>query len=348
MMQQREPEVAVTIDQIRAVASKKFTWNEYLEREIVAPLENLESLIDVSELSKLVALVEKNGVVAVTFASEEYIGVCENWLVAMQKLALNNHIVIAGDSTTQELLERIGVPHIAVSFRTRWQNNLYRNPVGFTQKGLAMTALKFPIVRAILRSGYSVIMSDLDAVWLRDPQPFLEDCDLAFQRVVYFPAVIARLWGFCACSGFVYFRNCPGTLSFVDECVRQHKLISDDQWALNLALLEANVLWEHQATDWNNSSTRVTAYSEAVIASFRDSANVTIEGRLDWNDLRVRALAHHTFWRHPFVSYEPSRVVVCHATSSKNNQDKLTSLKSMGALMIAEITESKNTTTNPE
>jgi hypothetical protein len=255
--------------------------------------------------------------------------------------------VVAGDSTTQKLLEHVGVPHIAARFQTEWKNNSYRNPVGFTQKGLAMTALKFPIVSAILRSGYSVIMSDLDAVWLRDPSPFLQDCDLAFQRVVYFPTVIARLWGFCACSGFVYFRHSPGSMAFVDTCISQHKLISDDQWALNLALLEARILWEHEASDREKSEVHLGNIDEAIIAAFRDSATETIEGRLDLNSVKVRALAHHTFWRHPFVSYVPSKVVVCHATSPKNNLDKITNLKSMGALMATVPTESNNVAIDP-
>lgn len=115
----------------------------------------------------------------------------------MRRIGWTNYLVIAGDSATHRVLSALSIPCVESRIDVIGNDPSYLSPGGFTLRGLAITAMKFPIVERLLRLGLNVIFSDADAIWLKDPMKVINelDADCMFQRVVYFPRAITRIWG---------------------------------------------------------------------------------------------------------------------------------------------------------
>lgn len=315
----------------RAASTENLLWggdSETLRR----PLFHLGAVLDVETLTSTAASCEQRGTIAVTFISQEYAGVGLNWIAAMGRLGWTNYVVIAGDSPTARALEALSVSCVEAVFPESVEGALPVNAVGFTRKGLAMTALKFPVVRALLCLGLNVIMSDADAVWLQDPMAVLDskDSDCAFQRVLNFPKAIARIWGFTACSGFAFFRSSAGALALIDSCIAEHRQVEDDQVALNLALLSARTRWAEPPPDTNYSR---MIPKDQLIAAFSRDGREPICGRTE-TGLDVIALPHHQFWRHEWFPSKRSEMFVCHPNAPKNDGEKLRRLGELGVLYV--------------
>jgi len=274
-----------------------------------------------------------SGVIAVTFISKEYIRTGLNWIAAMSRLGLHNYVVIAGDRETVELLDAKLVPCVRAHIAENRGDSLYRSRWGFSRKGLAMTALKFPVVGALLERGLSVILSDADATWLRNPIPLISrDVHIAFQRVFYHPNAIARLWSFAACSGFVVFRGGVGSGALVANCIREHRIVHDDQVAFNLALMASGITWNlpggyGQRGDLNSTDDERKEF-------FNGVATRPITGNIDEYGLSVMALPHHTFWRHDWVLGDRAEIVVCHPNTPKDDKSKMMRCEQLGTRYI--------------
>lgn len=285
--------------------------------------------MDVGHLIQMANSVHKDGIVIITFISHEYLGVGLNWICSIKRLGLTNIIVICGDSETTKILKDDGIQCVEARINSCKLNADYRSPVGFTNKGLAMTALKFPIASALVKEGFSVVLSDADAVWLQDPTHHLE-ADIAFQRVAYFPDTIARLWGFVACSGFVFFRHSADIIGFLQDCIREQLLIQSDQLALNLALLQADTFWTNPPSSFTTYSPDQDQHTSELLANFQEVARFPIRGLIGQYKLEVLALPHNQFWRHSWVAATHSEMVLCHPNSPKNDSGKIEVFKKLG------------------
>lgn len=293
------------------------------------PLYDLNTVVDAEALAATATTNATERTIAVTFMSREYARVGLNWVEAMRRLGWSHYLVIAGDLQTRRALDALSVPCVEARVADGATDASYVSAVGFTRKGLAMTALKFPIVRALLRLGLSVIMSDADAVWLKNPMTPIAswDVDVAFQRVVYFPKAIASLWGFAACSGFVFFRSTPGTIALLEACVNEHRGVQDDQVALNLALLGAGTRWPQSVP---RSDTERCRNEADLISEFRRAARRAIRGRATKYGLDVMALPHHQFWRHDWLEADRCEMVICHPNTPKDDSEKMKRFKELG------------------
>lgn len=103
----------------------------------------------------------------------------------------------------------------------------------------------------ILRSVHkeqSLIHSDLDAFWLRDPWKYLEaiDADFIFSKDRGIPKSAVNHWGFSLCCGFFMVRSGKNSLHFLDLWRRETKRCKDDQIALNRILLRKKVFWKKE------------------------------------------------------------------------------------------------------
>ncbi len=275
---------------------------------------------------------EMGGTIAVTFISQEYARVGLNWVEAMRRLGLRNYLVIAGDLPTFRALDALSVACVEARLEGAARHAADVSPVGFTYKGLAMTALKFPLVHTLLRMGLNVIMSDADAVWLKDPMTAIVkwDVDCAFQRVVYFPRAIAMLWGFAACSGFAFFRSGAGATALLEACVEEHKGVQDDQVAMNLALLSAGIHWAD-----NIRCSKAEPVGEAnLISDFRRRGRRPIRGRATQHGLDIIALPHHQFWRHDWFDSDQTEMVICHPNAAKRDNEKIKRFEELGVLYV--------------
>jgi hypothetical protein len=314
---------------VRASSLAGFLWDADSEC-VTRPLYDLGAVVDTEVLAKTATQYAAERTIAVTFMSREYARVGLNWVEAMRRIGWNNYLVIAGDVQTRQALDALSVPCVGARVAVGVSDATYLplSPVGFTRKGLAITALKFPVVSTLLRQGLSVIMSDADAVWLGNPTTSIPgDVDVAFQRVVYFPKAIAGLWGFAACSGFAFFRSTPGTIGLLDACVNEHRGVQDDQVALNLALLAAGTRWVQNAPRFDAERGRTEA---DVISDFRSAARRSIWGKTTEYDLDVMALPHHQFWRHNWLRADRSEMVVCHPNTPKDDGEKMKRFEDLG------------------
>lgn len=101
-------------------------------------------------------------------------------------------------------------------------------------------------VSCLVRAGHDVIMSDSDALWLRDPMEIFDshmDSSIIASRGI-FPPRAKREWGTAMCMGFIFFRS-TGTVMNTFQKLMKHFVdeFHDDQIALNEAALEMGVVW---------------------------------------------------------------------------------------------------------
>lgn len=312
----------------RAESLKGLMWNDKGE-SAKKPLLDLDSVIDIKTLTALGTTHEVNRTIALTFISQEYAQVGLNWIEAMRRIGWRNYLVIAGDAATHQVLSALSVPCVESRMEISRNDPAYVSPGGFTLKGLAITAMKFPIVHRLLRLGLNVFFSDVDAIWLKDPMTVINDlnADCMFQRVVYFPRAIARIWGFAACSGFVFFRSSAGTIALLEECIAEHREVQDDQVAMNLAFMSADTNWNLDECCSNSGRKRT---NEELIDAFKLVGRRPIRGTMRSLGLDVVALPHHQFWRHNWFAAAQSEMVVCHPNTPKSNKAKKECFKNLG------------------
>jgi hypothetical protein len=314
---------------VRAALASHFAWPDSVV-SATEPLRDLSAVMDLDKLARLASLRNNGKELAFAIVSREYAETGLNWIRAMRRIGLDNFLIIAGDPTTAEMLDELGISNVLADIDESTFDPSFLSSTGFSAKGLAVSAFKFPVVRFLVQSGYSVVLSDADAVWLRDPLPYLRSSDIAFQRIVYHPQDISMLWGFAACGGFVSFRYSTGCCAFLDRCVDENRLLFDDQVVLNLALLGGDPEWYCENADWAlpaEDSDRSRSHLET---AFRKWAKFAITGQLEDYGLRVTALPHDKFWRHGIVPNLVEQMVVCHPNSPKDDGEKIKLLTSMG------------------
>jgi hypothetical protein len=307
---------------IRTELATRFIWPPPL-MAATRPLRDLAAVMDTGKLLAVAATVHDNREIGFTIISKEYIQTGLNWVYAMRRLGLKNFLIVAGDQTTADILDELGVANVVANVDDQGFDASFVSHDGFSAKGLSMIALKFPVARVLLAHGYSVVFSDADAVWLNDPMPYVRDADVAFQRVVYHPAPIAPLWGFTACTGFVAFRHAPNTIAFLDQCIIEQQSFRCDQVSLNLAMLEAEPDWHCDHADWSLPAAGARHDRSSLEAAFGKCAQAPIWGRLRDGGVRVLALPHDKFWRHGWVTSALPEMVVCHPNSPKNDLEKM-------------------------
>src|ERR1700722_2402142 len=163
---------------IRAELAGPFMWPSSLTR-VTRPLRDLGTVMDLGKLADVAAATANSGkTLGFTLISKEYIQTGLNWIHAMHRLGLNNFLIIAGDEFTCEKLDERGVPCVRADIDESEFDPSFVSHDGFSAKGLAMIALKFPVASFLLKCGYSVIFSDSDAIWLRDPMAYLRGPDI--------------------------------------------------------------------------------------------------------------------------------------------------------------------------
>ena len=317
------------IADIRDELLSHFAWPAS-QLPISRPLLDLGSVVDLARLADVAASVHNGKELAFTIISREYIQTGLNWIHAMNSIGFHAIMVLAGDKVSADLLDARGVPNVLMEIDESRFDSSFVSTTGFSAKGLAVSAFKFPVARFLVAAGYSVALSDADAIWLRDPMPSLRPADVAFQRIAYHPRPISRFWGFAACGGFNAFRANPKAVAFLDECILQNQIIFCDQIALNLALLVAEPEWRCAHPEWQPPATGAPHDQAAHEAAFAKYAGFPIISTLQPGGLRVMALPHDQFWRHEVVPIAMSDVLVCHPNSPKDDLEKMKILTAMG------------------
>ena len=96
-----------------------------------------------------------------------------------------------------------------------------------------------------------MLFADLDALFLRNPAPILADGDIIGERIWGRPMSVVKKWGAGICTGFYFLRSNPRTIAIFREThqkitakrTKQPKWQASDQWAINHAVDDADVVW---------------------------------------------------------------------------------------------------------
>ena len=160
---------------------------------------------------------------------EKYIAVVFNWLAFyLQSCQTTKPLYfVCLDKQTEFMLNAFGLrcAHIVHTMSSHHKLWLYR----------------VRITKHLLEQGYDVLMSDADAVWLRNPFLLLqefEDSDIIGQRAS-FPEPVAKILGATLCMGFVYVRSTIATKLLWNDLANslmRSKIAPDDQKSLNYLL----------------------------------------------------------------------------------------------------------------
>lgn len=99
----------------------------------------------------------------------------------------------------------------------------------------------------LVTEGHDVIMSDSDALWLRDPMEYIDlssNSNVIASRGSY-PPELRMEWGSTICMGFVMFRATGAAMDiFLGVMARIVLDTGDDQVAVNRAAVELGIVWD--------------------------------------------------------------------------------------------------------
>ncbi len=238
----------------------------------------------------------------IVFANYNYLPVLENWLAAMKKIDVKNYLIISLD---EKLHHHLGEQNI---------NSLLR-PCELDLGKLWIH--RVDVILELMEKGYDIIHSDADAVWLKDPQPYLQKLphDMIFSQGTIWPPDVQEKWGFVLCCGFFFLRSNPQTLQFIKELAQRVREDKDDQVSCNRLLLEKNVIWDKP--------------SDLYTIDFRGKQFVcSKQARTGKSkDLDIALLPHSAFQR---LFEETDDVYVRHLISEKNSGNILEVLEQYG------------------
>jgi Nucleotide-diphospho-sugar transferase len=257
-------------------------------------------------LRDLACLVERDGLVLVSFANSQYLRVLENWLVAIDRLGIPNLIVVALDQMTQRFLEERNVGTV-----------LFPG----VQNAAALWKKRIEVLMELNGAGIDVIHSDIDAVWLRDPvAEFFCDkkYDVIASQGTIWPEDVHRHWGFVLCCGLVCFRATSSSRSLLDAVRWEIATTDDDQIALNRVMLADAIQWEIEAPYHLPHNDKSVLCSEKCIVGRGETINVSV-------------LPHHLFQRLRVPSAE---AFIVHPPAPKRAAPKKEALDAAGGWFL--------------
>jgi hypothetical protein len=197
-----------------------------------------------------------------TFANSAYTPLLRHWLRRTCQLGVRP-CVIALDNDVEKT---------ARSFEA----DVYRMEIG---PGLpALWLRRVQLFRSLARLGVDFVHSDVDAIWLRNPVPFMLDtgADLVASQGTVWPPDVVDAWGFVLCCGLFLARGKNSVANLFDEVASRRTDIErgDDQAAFNRTLHDNSPAWDLDSTtpprsgSWQGIS--FNTYPETVHARTKD------------------------------------------------------------------------------
>lgn len=300
-----------------------YEWKDEM-LEHTKPLHSLNGILDFDSFYSIVKTWEVSRPVVITFLSKEYLSVGEIWISKMKQTSTKQYLIIATDEETKFFLDSTHEPNCRVWLDESAHSSLsFLSRTGFTEKGLSVTAVKFPVVREILKINFDVFLMDIDALLLSNlPFSFFSKIDVAFQRVVYFPEPIARVWKFAACSGFIWFKSNKKTIELLNNVIEEQLKVYSDQLAFNIALWKSKIKWRYS----NNSEKGQTEKLDTK-DFFIENHKKKIFGIAETRGIKFCALPTYSFWRNDFIPFNPINILVFHPNSPKSSEGKIQMFK---------------------
>jgi hypothetical protein len=275
------------------------------------PGTETELIVDTLSLSKLALERKREDVLVVAFSDNRYRDVLLNWLVAVHRLGISNYLIVSLDEHIHDFLLQRGFPSFLSVLRGPL-SNLWR--------------LRLEVLRALCDHDLTIVHSDIDAIWLRNPVPeyFSGQSDhlVATQGTVW-PEDVVRKQGFVLCCGLFSIRSSPGIRSLLDDIIEDVKRTGDDQVSLN-RILNASVDWDMNL---------VNPYHFDFQRNRFICSEQTIRGTSPARGIKVSMLPHHLFQR---IHMPAKAAYAKHLLSPKTCQGKLISFKEANCLFLDE------------
>lgn len=182
-------------------------------------------------------------------SSETYVPVVLNWLHFYSKICQNTDrlYILCFDKATQGILERHS---LNCSYTIEYKG---KNP--------KIWLLRAEIVKKLINDGHDVLLSDSDAIWLRNPFQDITQYtayDIISSRAAY-PIAVTRRIGASLCMGFMYVKATVAMQLFFNQLHADMLDIKgafdpDDQRDLNLQLLRSGLQYHGKVMLNSNSS----------------------------------------------------------------------------------------------
>lgn len=207
--------------------------------------------------------------------------------------------------------------------------------IGGGRGAAAVYTKRIPYLIKLVGEGRDVLVSDIDAIWLRDPLPELESIQAGIvSSRGSSPPGVARSWGSTFCMGFIFFRGSdPRVRAALQVGTRP---MHEDQTDFNQNIMRANVQWDEGRLKYIEST--ATAYGTMVA-----------HGK-PYTGLRIAMLAHSRFMRICPRNHNFGNVTIAHCHSrGKQQYLKIKKLRSLGLWYLDKTTTTggANATTSP-
>ncbi len=262
--------------------------------DIVSNYDEIKEILYHTEFAKYLDEDKKMEKPLITvFANYNYLHVLENWLAAMRRIHVDNFLIISLDEKLHHHLQEKNI------------SSLFR-PCEFDLGKLWIH--RVDIILELLEKGYNIIHSDADAVWIKDPQPYLNKLsqDMIFSQGTYWPLDVHKKWKFVLCCGFFYIKSNKKTLDFMNQLAERVQIDKDDQVSCNRLLMEEGLSWNIPENTY-----KLTFRDRDFICSTK-----CIFGKTD--TLSAALLPHAKFQR---IAEPSDDVYVKHLISEKNSDD---------------------------
>ena len=114
--------------------------------------------------------VAEGGIVWMSFANQAFESLAYNWAAHVYMLRKERQLVLASlDGALQVQLRRHRLPFFSFSMAGTTSADLRSNVTEFRLMG----ALKGELLLSVLNARRNVLLSDVDVIWLADPEPLL-------------------------------------------------------------------------------------------------------------------------------------------------------------------------------
>jgi len=185
-----------------------------------------------TDIERLVRSNLKDNLIIITFYNYNYRNLAEVWCQEMEKIGIKNYLIIASEESAYEALKDKG---FNLGLRVMTEPNFW--------------TYEITVIKNIFDYGVDVVHSDLDAIWKKDPTPFMDDTsvDLYFSQAKTFPRDVFDKIGFCMCYGFWFMRHNERTQRLFDEWVPHSFKTFDHQMSINRMLMDTK--WDKEGIE---------------------------------------------------------------------------------------------------
>lgn len=255
-----------------------------------------------------------------TVIDESYADLGRAWALSVRRASGMEPVFICSDRRAFEMLsgsghvceDASGGQPMSRTGKSRYPDSTFPNDQASFTNSLKMTT-----ALAHLRQGRSVLYSDVDAIWLRDPVDDIlrDEADMAFQPGS-FPEEAKTAWGFSVCMGFFFMRPGAALVDLLETSIRRFD--GSDQRGLNLSLLEGfDLRWESRPANWEHGR-------------IEGGWTRSVAGRCGRTGLRLSALPHAYYQRHGTRPETLGHAYICHPNSPKDPAAKIRILRELG------------------